>query len=144
MDEPSYKKQLPRGIRNNNPLNIRKGNNWQGEVNVSTDKEFEQFISMEFGIRAGMKILRNYMTGHDGKYEPKDTIDKIIRRWAPPIENATEAYILFVADSTGLNRYQKLNPYDRATMCGLVSAMIKVECGQTVDMAVIQSAYDLL
>ena len=60
-------KKLPRGIRNNNPLNIRKGNNWKGEVSSSTDGEFEQFVSMQMGIRAGFKILKNYMTGYGGR-----------------------------------------------------------------------------
>ena len=55
--------EKPRGIRNNNPLNIRKGNNWQGEISPQSDKEFEQFESMTMGVRAGMKILRNYITG---------------------------------------------------------------------------------
>ena len=34
-------KKVPRGIRNNNPLNIRKGNNWQGERHPQTDPAFE-------------------------------------------------------------------------------------------------------
>ena len=36
---------LPRGIRNNNPLNIRKGCNWKGERHPQTDKAFEEFES---------------------------------------------------------------------------------------------------
>lgn len=42
---------LPRGIRNNNPLNIKIGNDWKGEV-PNTDGTFEQFESMEYGLRA--------------------------------------------------------------------------------------------
>ena len=53
---------LPRGIRNNNPLNIRKGNNWKGERPNQTDKEFEEFESMQMGLRAAFILLRNYMT----------------------------------------------------------------------------------
>ena len=43
----------PRGIRNNNPLNIRRTNTvWQGMKEELTDKEFVEFISMAYGYRA--------------------------------------------------------------------------------------------
>ena len=41
--------KIPRGIRNNNPLNIRVGNNWKGEVSQPTDHTFEQFTEMKWG-----------------------------------------------------------------------------------------------
>ena len=44
---------IPRGIRNNNPLNIRIGNQWLGERANPNDPAFEQFVAMEYGIRAG-------------------------------------------------------------------------------------------
>mgnify|MGYP007032335315 CR=1 FL=1 len=44
---PRPQKPLPRGIRNNNPLNIRIGNVWLGEVQSPDDPEFEQFVSMK-------------------------------------------------------------------------------------------------
>ena len=47
---------LTRGLRNNNPLNIRKGNDWQGETKGS-DPSFETFQSMAYGYRAAIKIL---------------------------------------------------------------------------------------
>ena len=41
---------LPRGYRNNNPLNIRyvAGNNWKGKVYPNTDRNntFEQFVNI--------------------------------------------------------------------------------------------------
>jgi hypothetical protein len=42
---------IPRGIRNNNPLNIRIGNTWLGERPEPTDHDFEEFVSMEYGLR---------------------------------------------------------------------------------------------
>ena len=134
----------PRGIRNNNPLNIRKGNNWKGERPKQTDKAFEEFETMEMGIRAGFKILKNYITGYSGKTKPYDTIEKVVRRWAPPTENATEKYIQFVADDAGLHRYQKIDFKNKSVMVRIVDAMIFVECGQRVPADVISSAYDLL
>lgn len=135
---------VPRGIRNNNPLNIRKGNNWKGERPNQTDKAFEEFETMEMGIRAGFKILKNYITGYGGKTKPFDTIEKVIRRWAPPTENATEKYIQFVADDAGQHRYQKIDFRNKSVMVRIVDAMIFVECGQRVPADVISSAYDLL
>jgi len=134
----------PRGIRNNNPLNIRKGNNWKGERPNQTDKAFEEFQTMEYGIRAGFKLLKNYITGYGGKVAPFDTIEKIVKRWAPPTENATRNYIDFVSKDTGFNAKTRISFKDRPTMVAIVDAMIFVECGQRVSRDVIQSAYDLV
>ena len=60
------KKITPRGIRNNNPLNIRKGNTWKGEKSVLTDNAFEEFEYMTYGLRAGFIILMKYMSGYNG------------------------------------------------------------------------------
>lgn len=134
----------PRGIRNNNPLNIRKGNNWKGERPHQTDKAFEEFETMEYGIRAGFKILKNYITGYGGKTHPIDTIARIIRKWAPPAENATQRYIDFVAADSGIPYTKPLRFSDRSALVAIVDAMIFVECGQRVPRSIIESAYDLL
>lgn len=136
--------KVPRGIRNNNPLNIRKGNNWQGERYPQSDKAFEEFESMEYGIRAGMKLLRHYITGYNGRTRPFNTVEKIIRRWAPPFENATDKYIDFVATRMGISARTPISFKDKKTVCSLVAAMIEVECGQTIDRQIIESGYDLL
>lgn len=138
------KPQVPRGIRNNNPLNIRKGNNWKGERPNQSDKAFEEFTSMTYGIRAGFIIIRKYMSGYNGLTEKFNTIEKIIRRWAPPTENATQKYIDQVAKESGISPRLKLSFADKKSMCAIVSAMIHVECGQLVDMALIESGYDLV
>ena len=137
-------KKLPRGIRNNNPLNIRKGNNWKGEVCNSTDGEFEQFVSMQWGIRAGFKILKNYMTGYGGRVKALTNIHDIIHRWAPPSENNCRAYIDSVCRFSGLHEFERLQFSDRNKMLALVDGMIRVECGQPVSLDIIASAYDLI
>lgn len=136
--------EKPRGIRNNNPLNIRKGNNWQGELSPQSDKEFEQFESMTMGVRAGLKILRNYITGYDGHRQPIDTIEKIITRWAPPSENDTRKYIDRVSALTGIHPRQVVWFNRRQDIIAIVDAMIRVECGQPIDTKIIESAYDLV
>ena len=137
-------KKLPRGIRNNNPLNIRKGNNWKGEVCSSTDGGFEQFVSMQWGIRAGFKILKNYMTGYGGRVKALTNVHDIIHRWAPPNENNCKAYIDSVCRFSGLHEYERLQFTDRTKMLALVDGMIRVECGQPVSLDIIASAYDLI
>lgn len=131
-------KQLPRGIRNNNPLNIRIGNVWLGEVKHPTDKSFEQFISMEYGIRAGFVILRRYIRRYG-----IDTIAEIVSRWAPSSENNTRAYIAAVANLTLLDPDLPVRFEDKEVMCSIVSAMIEVECGCSVPMEKIKKGYEL-
>ncbi len=134
----------PRGIRNNNPLNIVKGNTWQGEVKNQTDPRFEQFVSMEFGVRAAIKLIRNYITGHTSAGRPLRTIDALIRRWAPPVENQTEAYIASVVKFSGIGRFDRLDANNRVQMISLIRAMARVECGVDIGDAVIKSAWALL
>lgn len=138
------KQVVPRGIRNNNPLNIRVGSNWQGEVDHNTDGAFEQFKSLEYGIRAGFIILKKYMSGYNGLTEKFNTIEKIIKRWAPPTENNSLAYVRSVSEWTGIPSTQKISFSQRSYMVAIVDAMIKVECGQAVDKAIIESAYDMV
>ena len=130
-------RKIPRGIRNNNQLNVRVGNNWLGEVANPTDNVFEQFQTMYYGCRAAFIILRTYIVRHKIK-----TIDGIIRRWAPSNENNTEAYILHVCRVTGMGSKDKLAFLDHDRMIKLFNAMCLVECGQTVDQLAVEMAYD--
>ncbi len=82
---------LPRGIRNNNPLNIRRTakDQWQGLRAQQTDSAFCQFETLEYGWRAAFYLLtRTYYH----KYRLY-TIRAIINKWAPPNENLTATYI---------------------------------------------------
>ena len=129
-----------RGIRNNNPLNIRhnRNNRWQGVYEKQTDPEFVRFASMQFGIRAGFVIIRNYIkAGH------KD-VASIISRWAPSKENNTEAYIRHVCEMADLSPFQELKFEDKPTMLRLVDAMIRVECGKPVSQTDIQRGYEMV
>lgn len=134
----------PRGIRNNNPLNIRKGCNWYGERFPQVDRDFEEFQSMELGIRAAFVLLRNYITGFSGRSFKYNTIRKIIRRWAPPIENATQRYIDFVCKQVGKDQNEVIYFSDRTTIVSMARAMAFVECGQWIDIEKFETAYDML
>ena len=91
---------LPRGIRNNNPLNIRRTakDQWKGLRAQQTDASFCQFDSLEYGWRAAFYLLtRTYYH----KYR-LFTIRAIISKWAPPNENLTSTYIQNVCRLTGI------------------------------------------
>lgn len=131
-----------RGIRNNNPGNIRWGDEWQGLVPQAqrTDKSFCQFISPEYGIRAMIIILRNYQS----KYGLK-TITGIVKRWAPPNENDTQAYIRSVAQATGTDADKPIDLTDSRKLFPLLQAIIKHENGsQPYGLDVIIRALDLV
>lgn len=81
---------LPRNLRNNNPLNLRRTRDkWQGLSTQQQDREFCQFEDMKYGWRAAFMLLcRNYYYVHH-----LHTIRAIIDRWAPSHENNTSAYV---------------------------------------------------
>lgn len=135
---------LPRGIRNNNPLNIVKGNSWKGERANQSDKRFEEFESMAMGLRAGFVLLRNYIEGTGTRPTKFNTIRKIICRWAPPSENYTQRYIDNVCKWSGLLPDEVVRFRERKKLVAIVQAMAKMECGVTLDVALIESAYDLV
>ncbi|MDK3025562.1 structural protein P5 [Cupriavidus taiwanensis] len=125
----------PRGIRNNNPGNIRWGDGWQGLVapHMRTDKSFCQFTEPSYGIRAICKILLNYgsKTGQPGVGAPGiDTVREIISRWAPPNENDTEAYIASVARALDVHPNAHIDVTEPRIMRGLVVSIIRHENGQ--------------
>lgn len=138
------KKKAPRGIRNNNPLNIRKGCSWKGERPIQTDQSFEEFVSMEWGIRAAYRLMRNHITGFKGSRPKMNTLKKLISVWAPPSENATSRYVDFVSAHCGLLPSQVIDPDDRTIMQKIARAMAFVECGVWIDEAKFESAWDLI
>ena len=83
------KQTLPRGLRNNNPGNLRRSaDNWKGLRPEQTDPNFFQFTAPEWGYRALIKTLQTYR-----KKYGLQTIAELISRWAPANENNTSAYI---------------------------------------------------
>ncbi len=83
---------LPRGLRNNNPGNLVQSKlAWTGKVSNPTDSRFEQFTSQYYGTRALVKNLLDY------RKKGFSTVQGIINRWAPPVENNTSAYVKGVA-----------------------------------------------
>ena len=133
---------LPRGLRLNNPGNIRiSQTKWQGEIIPSADKSFKQFQSMAYGYRAIIKLVRNYFVFYD-----LNTIEKIINRWAPPHENKTKAYIDFVCKDANIRVNTTIDVYNESMMCAIAGAISKMENGVNikVDTKAVHDGWKLL
>lgn len=116
---------MPRGVRNNNPGNIRLGDQWQGLCSVQTDKSFCQFSEIAYGIRCLGYILRNSYFQRQGL----NTVSKIITRWAPSTENDTPAYIAAVSKGLGIHGDDLIDLRSDNMLGDLVQCIIKHECG---------------
>lgn len=112
-----------RGIRNNNPGNLRKTNiMWQGKVVPGTDASFEQFKTMALGIRAMLlDIIGKHKRG-------LDTIQELINVYAPPIENDTTGYVNSVSTRTGIGRNVVYAP-TKENFIKIAKAMAYIENG---------------
>lgn len=122
-----------RGVRNNNPGNIDRSpaNKWQGRmprermtVEQRAEPRFEVFASPAWGIRAICVLLISYQDRHG--------INKVrgfINRWAPPVENDTEAYVNQVAKALGVKPDDFINIHEYRRMRPMVEAIIRHENG---------------
>jgi hypothetical protein len=114
---------IPRGIRNNNPGNIRQGvSPWVGMTPDQPDPEFVTFIDPQHGIRAIVRIMKTY------EERGINTIAEAINHWAPTVENDTTAYINAVCAGCSVTMNQ---PVDFNTiMPQLIKAIILHENGE--------------
>lgn len=115
---------MTRGLRNNNPGNIRDdGSPWVGLANPRNDGAYLKFTDAVYGIRAMAKIISNYVL-IDGLVP---TVTALISRWAPPGENNTGAYIADVSAQLGV---APNDPLDLSQdLPALIAAIIQHENG---------------
>ena len=125
--------ELPRGIRNNNPGNIkRSGESWEGLANPGDMTDYQRretvfcvFSEPVWGLRAMGRVLLNYQTKHR-----LTTVAAMIGRWAPPDDdNKTKAYVSFVAQRMNIGEgevFDFRNP-DRGPL--MMSAIVRQENG---------------
>ena len=117
-----------RGERNNNPGNIRISSaNWNGKAPVSRDSAFETFDTPRNGIRALAKLLRNYQLIHG-----LDTIGDIIDRWAPDVENDTNAYVAAVCGECEVGADVEIDLKSEKMLARLTKAIIRHENGRVI------------
>lgn len=123
---------LPRGIRNNNPGNLKMTTpqqGWLGSIDrgENTDGVFEQFVFYGYGLRAMLKLMRNKMTRNGD-----NSIRKLIYSWAPPGENSTENYIAAVENVTGIPQNQVIDVNDKDRLFAIAQAIESQENGKVV------------
>lgn len=129
---------MTRGIRNNNPGNIRlDGVQWRGEI-TGKDGQFKTFETMAWGIRAMFHLLNNYRILYGC-----DTLEKLVGRWAPLVENNTQGYVSFVSARSGVPQDNKISTTDPNVMIPVVRAMIRMENGVDVPMEDIEEGWRL-
>lgn len=117
---------LPRGIRNNTPDNIRHGANWQGlnPDGRKIDPAFCVFNTPIYGIRALAKVLINYKKLYSLK-----TIREIISRYAPPSENQTTAYVQSVSKQLNIRADEAIDIEERGVLAVFIKTVIRIENG---------------
>ena len=128
-----------RGLRNNNPLNIRINKDvFIGEKIPSTDSAFKQFKDMAHGYRAAFVTLATYNDrGHN-------TIHKIISKWAPPNENNTNGYMDKVAKWSGIDMFKILHKKgNKEDYIAIVAAMSRVENGVVANLDEVRKGFEL-
>lgn len=129
----------PRGVRNNNPLNVSalpNGQVWNGQT--GTDGQYAVFATPEAGFAAADKNLQAYATKHG-----VDTVAGVISRWAPPGANDTPSYIATVSKTLGVDPNQKIDLTDPAVRQKVLTAMSGVELGKPVVVASAGATPDL-
>ena len=135
---------LPRGIRNHNPLNIRRSKDqWKGLAERQQDAAFCQFKSLEYGWRAAFYLLTRTYYHKFRLY----TIRTIIHRWAPSSENDTEAYIANVVRLTGIGPDEPLGiPSDQPSLWMMLGAAMAIQENGTssLDYFAMLRGWDLL
>ena len=130
---------MSRGLRNNNPGNIRISRvRYEGEVQPSKDKYFKEFVSMAYGYRAMFVLLDSYRSRYG-----LCTIRQMLNRYAPPSENFTEGYVRVVSTLTGIAPDEIVNTRAARDMIPIVSAMSRVENGAPANLEDIEAGWQL-
>lgn len=117
----------PRGIRNNNPGNVRyvEGITSTYQGCIGSDGAFCKFDTPHNGLRALCKLLLVYQDRHGLR-----TVSGIINRWAPPSENDTSAYVAAVAQHLDVGPDVELDLRREGTLAALAIAIVQHENGQ--------------
>jgi hypothetical protein len=122
-DYRSYN-NYPKGLRDNNPINLRPyGFTYQHQVSSDSDNE-AIFDSTIYGLRAAaLDLYTAYYI--DGRH----SISDIISVFAPPSENDTNAYINYVANQMNISPDADIN-LNGTVLLKLIRAMMQIEIGE--------------
>lgn len=114
----------PRGIRNNNPGNLRYSdrNDWQGQT--GKDPDFSIFEDPIYGIRAMARTVSNKQ-GNNGYI----TLNDLLNAYASPSVDDINSYIKAVSKLSGFAPDERINLRDANTLFKVIAPMIQVENG---------------
>lgn len=112
--------------RNNNPFNIRSGEDWQGLSAQQDDSGFAKFDDPVMGVRAGAKLFNTYAD----KYNI-NTIEKLLNRFAPSTENDTQNYIKNVVEQSGYKADEPIDLKDPQVQSKLLPIIARMESNDT-------------
>lgn len=130
---------MSRGLRNNNPGNIRRsGVRYKGEVVPSQDVCFKQFQSLAYGYRAIFVLLDTYRRRYG-----LTTIRQMLNRYAPPEENFTEGYIRFVSHKTGIAPDEVVDTRSERDMIAFAMAISEIENGVSASRRDVEEGWRL-
>lgn len=129
----------PRGFRAGNPGNIDYHRNqpWQGLADPPIEDRplngarprFCRFTSAVWGLRAIFRVLITYRDRVAIDGTPVDTIDEIIARWAPAVENNVIAYVNAVDQAHPAGRHDVLDVRYYEDAMPLAKAIVRHELG---------------
>lgn len=133
--------ETPKTIRLHNPGAIKDfGDAWIGKIGSESSKygAFVKFKHPVWGYRALLKSLYNKNKAIPKRQSgyPLNTLQELIGHreygWAPEEadNNYTEAYIEYIEQQTGINRYKPLNFDDDETLKAVAGAMATFEAGE--------------
>jgi hypothetical protein len=125
-----------RGVRNNNPLNLRKGVAFQYIVENPAENSFMTFGKTWQGIRAGVLDLTTDIS------KGKNTLTLLINEFAPPSENNTQNYIKNISIVTGLKPDEVIDRKNFTLISKLVAAMISMENGPAAKFVTTEDIFE--
>lgn len=112
-----------RGVRNNNPMNLRKGIAFQYQIENPKETAFMTFGKTWQGIRAGVLDITNDIS------KGQNTLTKLINQYAPPNENDTTGYINNISKNLAIKPSDILDRKNFDFMVKLVKSIIVMENG---------------
>jgi hypothetical protein len=117
-----------RGIRNNNPTNMKdSGIHWKGMSGVDSDG-FLIFGKMSDGLEAPAKNLRNY-----GRLDGISTVDGVARRWS---QTDQDAYSANLSAWLGVDPHDSIDLEDKPTLANLLRGIIRQEDSAAAELVV--------
>ncbi|MEE1121839.1 MAG: hypothetical protein UHT92_09200 [Prevotella sp.] len=113
---------IPRGIRNNNPANIKYApqNKWQGQA--KPNQGFCTFITPIYGLRAAYRLIGSYYTRHNLR-----TVAQIISRWSPDGKTIEDNYAWYVARGCGILSDEEIDIGNEDFMVKFMKGIVKFE-----------------